>query len=272
MSKRGIAGAAIVFSVLPLTARAQDATDSTSTSSTRSELFWQAVPALVPIRMILPPGFVPEEPHTLIVALHGYGSSAESFRRVGERLAEAGFLVALPEATYAFLTGGGDLGFDWGLYHRGDPALDRRAFELLIAGYMPEAVRALQDRYAVGSTYVLGFSQGAIVAMLSGIYLNETVDGVISFGLAAYEPAWFQDPKLALPLASGRHLSVLLIHGDEDERVPLAVSQGAHNHLAGEGYQVTLRRFRGGHTVPDGQLDFVAEWLRDRSRDEGGGR
>lgn len=264
MLNRIAASAVTLLSLVPFTARAQDATDSTSASSTMTEVFWQRTSTLAPIRMILPPGFVPEEPHTLIVALHGYGSSSESFRRVGERLAEAGFLVALPEATYAFLTGGGELGFDWGLYHTGDPELDRRAFELLITEYMPEAVRATQERYAVGSTYVLGFSQGAIVAMLSGIYLNEAFDGVISFGLAAYEPEWFEDPTLASPLASGRHLSVLLIHGEDDERVPLAVSERARDHLAGKGYQVTLRHFRGGHTVPDDQLDFVAEWLRKK--------
>jgi poly(3-hydroxybutyrate) depolymerase len=191
MSKRGIAGAVIVLSVLPLTGRAQDTTDSKPTSSATTELFWQRTTTLVPIRMILPPGFTAQEPHTLIVALHGYGSSAERFRRVGERLAEAGFLVALPEATNAFMTEEGELGFDWGLYHTGDPALDRRAFELLITEYMSDVVRAGWERYGIERAYVLGFSQGAIAAVLSGIYLNDDFDGVISFGLGAYNPAWF---------------------------------------------------------------------------------
>lgn len=266
MLNRSVACAVIVLSLIPLPARAQRATNDTSAPSTSTEVFWDTVPTLVPIRMILPSGFAPQEPHTLIVVLHGYGSSAERFRRVGERLAAAGFLVALPEATNAFMTEGGELGFDWGLYHTGDPALDRRAFELLITEYMSDVVNAARERYAVERTYVLGFSQGAIAAVLSGIYLNAALDGVISFGLGGYEPAWFEDPKLASPLTSGHHLSVLLIHGDEDERVPSAVSERARDHLAGEGYEVMLHHFHGGHTVPDDQVDFVAEWLREEKR------
>jgi len=265
MFKRLVAGAAIALSLVPVTARAQEAADSMSASPTRADVFWQAVPALVPIRMILPPGFVAEQAHTLIIALHGYGSSSEGFQRVGERLAEAGYLVALPETTYPFLTEEGKLGFDWGLYHTGDPELDQRAFELLVTQYMPEAVRAIKERYAIEDTYLLGFSQGAIAAVLSGIYTNEAFDGVISFGLGGYDPAWFEIPVLAAPLTSGTHLSVLLIHGEADERVPLAVSELARDHLVGAGYDVTLRTFRGGHTVPNDQLDFVARWLRERT-------
>ncbi len=110
MFKRAIAGAVVVLSVMPLTAQAQHPTDSTSSSSTKTEMFWQEAPALVPIQVILPPSFVAEEPQTLIQALHGYGSSAEQFRDVGERLAEFGFFVALPEASHAFLVEDGRWG------------------------------------------------------------------------------------------------------------------------------------------------------------------
>jgi phospholipase/carboxylesterase len=265
MFLRTVTGAVIVLSLMPLAAPAQQPSDSISVSPpAATELFWQRTATLVPIRMILPPGFTAQEPHTLIVALHGYGSSAERFRRVGERLAEAGLMVALPEATYAFMREDGELGFDWGLYHTGDSALDRRAFELLITESMSDVVRAVQERYAVERTYVLGFSQGAIAAVLSGIYLNDALDGVITFGLGAYDPQWFADPTLASSLAAARHLSVLLIHGDEDERVPVAVSEGAREHLAGEGYEVTLHRFHGGHSVPDKELDFVIQWLGEK--------
>lgn len=252
----------VVLSSAPLIAQVQHGAESASSPSTKTEVFWNEAPTLVPIRLVLPPNSVSDRHHTLIVALHGWGSSSEEFLRVGLRLAEKGFLVALPESTYSFVSEEGNLGFDWTLYHTGDSELDKKAYQLLVTKYMPQVLNAINKRYSVDRTYVLGFSQGAIVAVLTSIAMCDSIDGVITFGLAAYDPAWLQDPALASGRASRQHLSILLLHGEQDERVPLAVSEQAREHLAGEGYEVKFRPYPGGHTVPSDQLEAVANWIR----------
>ncbi len=127
---------------------------------------------------------------------------------------------------------------------------------------MPGLIRSLRERYSPGAMYILGHSQGGIVAMLAGLYNHESLDGVITFGLGTYDLAWFEDPRVASALEAGSHMSILLVHGDHDDRVPMAVSERAHRHLAEHGYSVTLRPFDGGHTVPPRELDFVVRWLR----------
>ncbi|MEK0336729.1 MAG: hypothetical protein QQN41_04760 [Nitrosopumilus sp.] len=52
MLKGVIASAVVVLSFMPLMAQAQDETDSTSTSSTKTEIFWQKAPAIVPIQVM----------------------------------------------------------------------------------------------------------------------------------------------------------------------------------------------------------------------------
>lgn len=89
--------------IQPLNAQERRASDSERIPAPKTEVFWQEAPALVPVRMLFPPDFDRDTPRTLIVALRGFGSSAEEFQRVGDQLAGAGFLVALPEAPYAFI-------------------------------------------------------------------------------------------------------------------------------------------------------------------------
>lgn len=250
--------------VCPVATVGQEA-DTVSGAAQEMETFWQEVPSLVPVRVFLPADDrTGDSVPTMVVALHGFGSSAESWARIASQLAEGGFIVAVPESPHAFLSEEGGLGFDWSLYHVGDPELDARAYEVLVTGYMPRLIGSLSERYSPAAIYVLGHSQGGIVSMLAGLYNHESLDGVITFGLGAYDLAWFEHPQLAPALEAGNHLSILLVHGDNDDRVPMTVSQRAHRHLAEHGYSVTLKPFKGGHMVPSSELDFVVQWLRSR--------
>lgn len=227
-----------------------------SAASPSTELFWHEVPTLVPIQMVLPKGFVRENPHTLVVALHGYGSSATEFRRIADELAAAGFVVALPEATYSMAIGAG-VGYDWTLTQQDDPALGERATRLLASKYLPATVREIRGRYAIKDVYVLGFSQGAVVALLTGIYNPSVFRGVISFGLPVFDPSWIAPDAPT----TGRGVHVLLVHGHQDERAPRSVSERTGAHFKQAGYNVSLRIFEGGHTVPSAELARAAQWI-----------
>lgn len=239
--------------VAPALAKGPDAD-----ADARTDVFWHEAPTLLPVRLLYPPDFDPAAPHTLVVALHGFGGSAEGFRRVGERLADAGVIVALPESAYAFMVEGRDLGFDWTLYHTGDSALGARAMGLLGLDYLPGVVKAVRERHPIDRVYALGFSQGAVVALLTGVHNVDLFDGVVSFGLPGLEARWL-DADGTGP-ADG--LDVLLVHGRRDDRAPFEVSKECKAALEERGYDVTFRPFPGGHVVPDDQLDFAATWMQ----------
>jgi phospholipase/carboxylesterase len=239
-------------------AQEQDVTNTTDTSPPKTELFWHEAKALIPTRVVFPPEFDAKRAHTLIVALHGIGGTAEEFQHIAGELAAEGFVVAIPQAAYPMLVQG-KLGYDWQLFHRRDFELVKRATELASSDQLPPLVTDLQQRYRIDQVYVLGFSQGALLAMVTGLYNSELFDGVVSFGPPAFDTSWFTGNTLVA--SSG--VRVLLVHGQEDPHARFAVSEHARDALKEAGYDVTFRPFDGGHTVPNDQLDFVAEWMRN---------
>jgi phospholipase/carboxylesterase len=255
--------ASFVLLALPTSIRAVEAVPVAPgqpiTYAQQREVIWHEATALVPTQLFFPAAFDAEEPHTLVVALHGYGSSAEAFGRVGRRLAADGFLVAVPQPPYAFPVEGG-VGFDWTLHHLNDDALSDRATPPLIERFLPDLVRDIGARYAIDRVYALGFSQGAVMAIATSVINHDVFDGAVLFGLADFRAGWFPGNSFV----EGRDVDVLLVHGRADDRVPFAVSERARDALAAAGYDVTLQPFRGGHSVPDEQLELVADWIRDR--------
>ena len=237
------------------------AEDALSTSLTTKATFWHESRALVPIQVILPPNYSPKEHRTLVLVLHGYAGSVEKFQGPAEQLAEAGLLAALPESPYAFVSEWG-LGYDWTLYNKGDAALQGKARILMVTESLPAVVSELQRRYEVDGVYVLGFSQGARVAVQTCILASELFKGAITFGLSEYESEWFDKPVLE----STRRNPFLLFHGEKDEWAAVGISERARDHLASEGFEVTLRRFQGGHTVPGDELEYAAQWIRNHNK------
>jgi phospholipase/carboxylesterase len=206
--------------------------------------------------VLLPAGFDPEEAHTLIVALHGIGSSARAFGIVGAPIAAQGYIVALPEAAYPVLNDDGQLGFDWWLGYLPDLAMHARAMEPLVLDHLPAVVNDLRQRYRIDRVYPLGFSQGALTAYIAGIYNGDLFDGIIAFG-GRIDAAWFQGDTLA----AGREVRVLILHGREDKAIRFAEAEHARDLLTANGYDVTFRPFGGGHVVPPDQLGFVMDWI-----------
>lgn len=257
MFRRTIASAVILLPLMSLAAQKQNSADSKATSEAKTELLWHEAKVLIPTRVIFPPKFDAKRDHTLIVALHGFGGSAEAFQRTVGEFAAKGFVVALPEAAYPMLSQG-KLGYDWTLFVQGDRALTGRATVLAGSDQIAPMVTDLRQRYQIDRVYILGFSQGALLALTTGIYNSELFDGVVTFGPPAFDTSWFNGNTLAE--ASG--VRVLLVHGRKDPHARFAVSEHARDALKGVGYDVTLRPFEGGHTVPKDQLDFVAKWIR----------
>lgn len=82
----------------------------------------------------------------------------------------------------------------------------------------------------------------------------------MTFGLGAFDAAWFT--ARGETLADGRDMPILLVHGTADQLAPLAVAERARDALAAAEWEVTLRSFEGGHTMPVEEVAFAVEWLR----------
>jgi predicted esterase len=233
-------------------------------------LLWHEAPALFPVIVETPADYDSTEVYPAIVALHGFGSSSEAFRRIAPVFTNAGFIVVFPEAPYKVPIDEPGDHISWGLNTwtppplTDDPAIDTRSVELMVLEHIPAAIKRVEEEYKVGTKYILGFSQGAIYAFVTGFYNRDKFDGIIAFGLSGMPSIRDWLAQRGDSISDGNSLPVLLVSGTEDKMAPHSESEIALELLKQEGYDVTLLSFVGGHAVRDEELEKAAEWLNQK--------
>ncbi len=224
---------------------------------------WTEALALVSTKIHVPENYDPMQEYPLLIALHGFGSSAELFGRIASHFTEKGFIVALPEGAYSVLIED-HIGRDWFLHQPPTEWSDLRlrALRLTAQSQLPSVLAELKREHKISQAYLLGFSQGGIVAYYSGITHHQDFDGIIIFGSVLFVE-WMAPETLA----EGREIPVLIFQGTEDDLVPTSMAESTRDLLVGHGYTVTYREFTGGHSVPPELLSSAIDWIHVRLDD-----
>ena len=183
-------------------------------------------------------------PVPLVLLFHGVGSRAEDLRALGEVLADrlpAAYVVSVQSPDRS------DLGAGWQWFSVRDITEENRTER--IAQAMPRFVDTVRQWQSASgatpsSTTLLGFSQGAIMALAS----TQTSDPPAG-RIAAIAGRFAAEPAVA-PQATTVHL----LHGDEDGVVPFRHSVAAAAKWQALGGSATLDLIPGlGHGI-DGRL------------------
>ena len=194
-----------------------------------------------------------QPPKQLMVLLHGYGADGRDLIGLGSgwRDEYPDMLFVSPNAPWQ--CGRNPGGFEWfALSDR--PAEDFRREGANRA--RPVIVNFLIDLWAqtglsARDTILCGFSQGAMMALHTGLSLDQPVRGIVAFSGAFIPPPepWAKPP-------------VALIHGDLDGVVPVQLSYDAEKSLTAAGIDARLFIEEGtGHGIaPDG-LGFATGFL-----------
>ena len=181
--------------------------------------------------------------HHRIVLLHGWGADADNLRPVGEALSNGHpslldvICLSAPEARPDAS------GRQW--YDLFPPRWDR----------VPEAVTLLRRRlleladstHPLEKTVLMGFSQGGAMSLDSGCTLP--LAGVIS--CSGYPHPDWQPPH--------DHPPVLLLHGTEDQVVPVTAMESIWERLEGDRRQRFT--FQDGHTIPHAAMHPMQNFL-----------
>ena len=214
-------------------------------------------PTLHPTIVKVPDDFDRNRTYSVIVGLHGFGATPESFLGTTFDIANAGFILASVTAPYRFLLNDTLTAYDWSYRYLRQAALSRRATQLSI-DYILAAVAGLRTSYPIDKVYLMGFSQGGAFAYLTTAAHPEIVDGLIALG-SRFDATWFQERGRA---ATG--FPVLILHGERESERSVAGAMAARDYLQGAGYDVTFRTFDVGHAVPPEMVATVIEWLQAR--------
>lgn len=191
-------------------------------------------------------------PPRLLLLFHGVGSNAEDMAPLGQALASQ-----LPQSWVVSVRSPdpSDFGRGWQWFSvQGVTEADRPA---RVAAAMPrfvEAVRYWQRETGItpGATALLGFSQGAIMALESTQEPQPLAGRVIAIAGRFAQP----------PRAAPSNLAVHLLHGEQDRVMPAALAGDAASQWRASGGTATLDVFAGlGHGIDGRVTRRVAELL-----------
>lgn len=197
-------------------------------------------------------------PRQAVVLLHGYGSDGNDLIGLAPH-----WQGVLPDAVFISPNGPDACrqlpsGFQWfDISFEGDRLAKRQQG---VVGARAVLVEFLEDLWSQSditpaNTLLVGFSQGAMMALHVGLSMDKPLMGIIGFSGAFLPPDGFGTASLS-------KTPVCLIHGDMDQVVEPSHSADAETALTDAGYDVTHHVSRGvAHGIaPDG-LDFATAFI-----------
>lgn len=175
------------------------------------------------------------KPYALIVALHGAGGSPDSaLRAFGGAADLPGLVLVAPKSK----------GPTWSAIVS-DRDQDLESVDLAVAEAWARCALD-RKRLALG-----GFSDGASYALTLGVANGDLFPAIIALS-----------PGSILADARRGQPRIFVSHGSEDEVLPIAgASDRIVPALRRAGYDVTYRRFRGGHEVSPATSAAAARWF-----------
>lgn len=204
-------------------------------------------------RVKLPEGYDGSVPVPLVLGMHGYGGSPETFMGLWEVIGEHGCIFACPQAPMPYMAGD-RIGYSW---------FDREDWERSATAsrdYVLDCLDVLEDRFEISEVYLFGYSQGGGMTYLVGLHAPER------FAAAAPFSGWLEEGVITpgeMEAASG--LPIRIVHGEQDRVVEYEAALFADSVLTSLDYDVELLTFQGEHRFGREELEaFLDEFIQDR--------
>ncbi|OLF54408.1 alpha/beta hydrolase [Pseudomonas chlororaphis] len=191
----------------------------------------------------------------LVIFLHGYGSNEEDLFGLKDSLpADSTYLSVRAPQTVE------EGSYQW-FHKQGEGAYDGVTAELadsaqLIGEFVRQAIAKYHTR--ADRTFLVGFSQGAIMSYEVGLRHPQAVRGIAALSGKIL-------PVLRSQLTSGKGLEPLAIfiaHGTADMRLPYSDGSEAAGLLRGLGLRPQFHAYPGiGHTISANEVRDLNRWL-----------
>jgi len=215
---------------------------------------------LIKCRVLLPENYDPEITYPLVIGMHGFGGTTENFTQVWSDLERHSFIFVVPEGPYEAYpdtyTRSEQFSWDIGvrsleLYKRSDN---------LSPQFIVNVKKYINEKYKIGKSYIIGFSQGGGYAYVTGIKNPDVFEGIICFGASLPDTKkypWFLSEE---DIVKGNKLKVFIAHGKDDPHSIKNASE-AKRILKKNDYEVKFQEFEGGHYINSSTFKTALEWF-----------
>jgi len=200
-----------------------------------------------------PDDYDPSREYPLLIGLHGFGDSPESFIRVWNYFDEPDFIYACPRGPYPF-TENNVTAFSW--FRPWEEGLDIHELDMLSTEYVMTLVDDLREKYLISDVYLMGFSQGCALTWMTGLTHPDAFAGLI--GLAGRLDTTFVSPS---DYGDVSGLRAFVANGTMDEAVDVQVGLSAVEVLEGLGIETVFSTWEGVHMVNRPVILQVQEWM-----------
>lgn len=196
----------------------------------------------------------------LVVLLHGYGSDGSDLIALGQYWSPLlpDTLFVSPNAPSACAIN--PAGYEWFPLQtdrtisrvEGAPAAREVIVNFLIDLWSQTGLKP-------ADTILAGFSQGAMMALHTGLSLDEELAGIVAFSGALIPPPGLLEGASPKP-------PVIVLHGDLDDVVDPNLSREAVETLTALGFEVTYHRSpTAGHGISQDMLEAATAFILARS-------
>lgn len=195
-----------------------------------------------------PTNMDPTKKYPAIFLLHGMGSHEDDLPQLVQDFQEQCHIFSLrgpitQHPGYAFFT----------IQEVGQP--DRAIFDKVLIALQRFILEAIEE-YQIDphKVFVLGFSQGAVLAQSLAFVMGNLVTGIVA--LSGYTPKFVTEEYA---IRSVEHLNAFISHGDYDYVIPSQWGMESKEIFEQFGAKVTFKQYPDGHGVtPDNLRDLVA--------------
>jgi phospholipase/carboxylesterase len=197
-----------------------------------------------------PSGTVDADPLPLVFVLHGRGADARDLADLAPMMG-SGYRFIFPNAPEPFEPAPGfQFGYTWFDGWPAEPSSIKKSRDLLTI-----FIDEILERYATppGKVIMSGFSQGGLMSLDVGFRIKEKLAGIVVMSGGLYE----EDPPSFSP-----GLPVLMVHGTDDDMIPVLAARRARRILESRGVELEYHEFPMGHFVTPESIAVVADFLR----------
>jgi len=204
----------------------------------------------------------PEHGKNLVILLHGYGADGNDLLGLADPLGQhmPDTVFYAPDAPSK--CSGNPFGYEWfpipwldGSSEEAAATEMHRAIED-VNGFIDDTMR--REGVGADKTILLGFSQGTMMSLHLAPRRAKPLAGIVGFSGRLLAPEKLAAETISRP-------PVVLIHGDQDEMVPVASLAEAADALVAAKFEVYTHVSKGtGHGIaPDG-LGVALQFMREK--------